>query len=228
MGPQNILVADSSQDYLLALSYALQCRFRVFACQNGLQAVELLRSQRIHLLILDLSLPELDRLRLFSPGASAPMALATSRLHCSALPPCVRHFDFRGVIRKPASAAAVAAEAERLLSQASQGPDPRLVQRLTSLSVPEGLDGWKCLLVMIPSYFRDPGQSFTKELYPEAGKRFHRSGAAADRDVRYALRQAWDQGDPLIWQHYFPGAVKCPSNSEFIRRMAEELENIEE
>ena len=228
MGPQNILVADSSQDYLLALSYALQCKFRVFACQNGLQALELLRSQRIHLLILDLSLPELDRLRLISVRSPKPMVLATSRLHCAALPSCVRHFDFRGVIRKPASAAAVATEAERLLSSILQEPDPRLVQRLSSLSVPEGLDGRKCLLVMIPSYAADPGQSFTKELYPEAGKRFHRSGAAADRDVRYALQQAWDQGDPLVWQHYFPGAVKCPSNSEFIRRMAEELKNMEE
>lgn len=230
MAEPHILIADESQDHLLALAFALQCRFRVFQCRNGLQALELLRDQQIDLMILDLSLPELHRLSALEGNPSRPMVLATSRLSCTPIPQCVLRLDFRGTIRKPYSAAAAAAAAEALLAQADREQDHRaaLEAVFSGLHLLEKHDGRTYLLAVIPRYLRDPAQSFTKELYPDAGKTFGRSGACVDRAIRYCLQRAWDQGDPQLWRQYFPNAVRCPSNSEFIRRIAQELTLAEE
>lgn len=222
MSQQTVLIADSSRDFLLSLAFVLQGKYRVLICHSGIQATELLRNHTVDLMVLDLSLPHLDQLRC---SGSHPIVLATSFLQGPGRIPVPCHLDLRFLIQKPVSPETIAAKAALLLTQskAQAAQRKRLEEALSSLGVHQNHDGWDHLLVILPSFAADPHQSFTKILYPQAGKVTGHSAAAVDRAIRYALQCAWAQGDPAVWQHYFPGSRSCPSNSVFIRRLAEEL-----
>lgn len=228
---RNILIADGSDDFLLAMTLALQRQFHVLCCQNGSQALELLRNETIHLLILDLALPELDGITLLETIYAEnirPLVLATTRLLNDYVYQSVQRLDVGYLVCKPLPAAAIAARAEDLLGQAaparkSQKDQQFLEETLAALGVKSKHDGWDYLMAIIPSHQNDPNQSFTKVLYPDTGKQFGCSGSSVDRAIRYALQKAWETGDPGLWQQFFPGYAKCPSNSEFIIRISEEL-----
>ena len=64
----------------------------------------------------------------------------------------------------------------------------------------------------------------TKTLYPEAAKAFRVSASSVERDIRYALRKAWENGG-------MPGNEKPMSNraflNEILRQVAKEEEKSE-
>ncbi len=69
----NILVCDDEKDIVSALTIYLQAEgYHVFGVSNGLQALEILRREQVHLVLLDIMMPGLDglhtmqRLREFS------------------------------------------------------------------------------------------------------------------------------------------------------------------
>lgn len=84
--------------------------------------------------------------------------------------------------------------------------------------------GYKALCIAIPNYAQDNTQRVTKELYPGLRKQFgYESPTAIERPIRYAIAEAWHNGDPRLWQQYFPQSAKAPSNSVFIAAIAEQL-----
>ena len=79
----NILVCDDEKDIVSALTIYLQAEgYRVFGTENGLQALEILRREQVHLVLLDIMMPGLDglhtmqRLREFS---NVPVILLTAK-----------------------------------------------------------------------------------------------------------------------------------------------------
>ena len=57
----NILVCDDEKDIVSALTIYLQAEgYQVFGAANGLQALETLRHEQIHLVLLDIMMPGLD------------------------------------------------------------------------------------------------------------------------------------------------------------------------
>ena len=57
----NILVCDDEKDIVSALTIYLQAEgYQVFGASNGLQALEILRHEQIHLVLLDIMLPVMD------------------------------------------------------------------------------------------------------------------------------------------------------------------------
>ena len=57
----NILVCDDDREIVDAIEiYLMQEGFRVLKAYNGRQALEMLNKEEIHLLILDLMMPEMD------------------------------------------------------------------------------------------------------------------------------------------------------------------------
>lgn len=60
----NVLVCDDDKDIVEAISiYLEQEGYRVLKAYDGLEAIELLRSQQIDLLIIDIMMPKLDGIR---------------------------------------------------------------------------------------------------------------------------------------------------------------------
>ena len=62
------------------------------------------------------------------------------------------------------------------------------------------------------------------ELYPAVTKAL---GYVDWRAVEFAIRRtilsAWGQRDAEIWEKYFPGATKVPTNKQFIATLAQRI-----
>ncbi|HIR28155.1 MAG TPA: response regulator transcription factor, partial [Candidatus Choladousia intestinigallinarum] len=57
----NILVCDDDREIVDAIEiYLMQEGFRVLKAYNGLEALEILKKEEVHLLVLDLMMPEMD------------------------------------------------------------------------------------------------------------------------------------------------------------------------
>ena len=78
----NILVCDDDRDIVAALKiYLSGGEYRVFEAYNGAEAVEAVRKNDIHLVLMDIMMPELD-------GIAATAAIrreSNGRLHHQAL-----------------------------------------------------------------------------------------------------------------------------------------------
>ena len=59
----NLLITDDDRDFRLSLSEALSRRgYRTVLAADGFEALEVIRSQHIHLALLDVHMPRLDGL----------------------------------------------------------------------------------------------------------------------------------------------------------------------
>ena len=77
-----ILIADSSAEFLDALTERLRGDFSVATCQNGRRAWEMIQAEQPGILVLDLLLPGLDGLSLLQqlPVENRPKVRATTNL----------------------------------------------------------------------------------------------------------------------------------------------------
>ena len=87
-------------------------------------------------------------------------------------------------------------------------------------------NGYKQLVILIPCYALDNTQSLSKELYPYVADHFgYASWYPVEHAVRIAILDAWERREPEVWEKYFPGLKKPPSNKQFIATLAERLKN---
>ena len=79
----NILVCDDEKDIVSALTIYLQAEgYHVFGAENGLQALEILRREQVHLVLLDIMMPGLDGLHTMQRHrefSSVPVILLTAK-----------------------------------------------------------------------------------------------------------------------------------------------------
>ena len=90
---------------------------------------------------------------------------------------------------------------------------------LRSLHITGKLDGLRYLVYAVSATVRDPDRTryITRELYPEIGKHFGVTAAAAERAMRTAIQTSWERGgretlDKMAGFHL----TERPTNSEFI------------
>lgn len=103
-------------------------------------------------------------------------------------------------------------------------PTEQTTRMLQQLRIPIHRIGYRELAKGIPHYREQNMQSLSKELYPWLSRQFERiSPQAIEHATREAIRQGWAHRDPVIWDTYFPGAVKPPSNKQFIATLAERI-----
>jgi len=231
MALRKILIADSSEDFLRELGRLLQPNYAVVPCQNGKTALALLRSEKCDMIVLDLMLPGLDGITLLEKAAAEdlhPIILALTPLLSEYVLQSAQRLNIRYLVRKPCDIGAVAARAEDLLQAITpKVPEPDLQtvagDLLLSLGLSPKHDGFHYLAEAIVRIARQPDQAFTKVLYPEVGKLYHRSGAQVERSIRNALDSAWKKRDCRQWARYFPPGPKRPVSAAFITRLAEEI-----
>lgn len=84
--------------------------------------------------------------------------------------------------------------------------------------------GYRHLFVAIPCYAMDNSQSMSKELYPYIAEYYGYSDwHRVEHAIRVAIMDAWERRDWIVWEHYFPGLKKPPTNKRFIATLAERL-----
>ena len=100
----------------------------------------------------------------------------------------------------------------------------QVLQDLRQLNVPVYLSGYRCLCVAIPLFALDISQLLCSELYPEVARKL---GYVDWRAVEFAIRRsilaAWKHRDPVVWDTYFPGITKAPTNKQFIATLAQRI-----
>ena len=78
----------------------------------------------------------------------------------------------------------------------------------------------------MPMFAENPQQLLTKELYPAvAGICGCKDSRSVEHSIRKAIHAAWQHRDIAIWRKYFTDRNICPSNKEFICRLAEILQS---
>lgn len=228
---RKLLIADCNEDYRLALAAALQSQYQVFYCRTGTEARDLLYKEHPDILVLDLMLPELDGLTLLERVCAdgiCPMVLAATPILSGYVLSCAQRLGIEYLVRKPCDIEAIASRV-RDLSQRLKAPVPKtdpvnfVTELLLSLSISTKHNGFAYLREAILLMARDPSQSVTKVLYPSIAHMFGCQKENIERSIRTALDSAWDRGNRLLWNEYFPDGRQRPSNAVFISRMAETL-----
>lgn len=231
MALRKLLIADSNEDFLLAMAAAMQGRYHVLCCQDGKRALELLRREKCDMFMLDLMLPELDGITLLETAAAEglrPVVFVATPLVNQYVLDSAQRLGIGYLVRKPCDVQAIAARIDDL-SKMLHPPVPKQNDRelvsdlLLSLGLVPKYDGYDYLLEAILRLDREPGQAFTKVLYPAVGKQFCCSGSQVERSIRNALDAAWKRRDDAIWQQYFPPSGRRPTASAAITRLTEVL-----
>lgn len=98
----------------------------------------------------------------------------------------------------------------------------RTSRLLHQLGCPVHRIGFRQLCVAIPMYARGEASAVCKELYPLIARNLGSSDwRAVERSIRCEILDGWKHGNPEMWERFFPGRNKAPSNKEFICTMAE-------
>ncbi len=228
-----LLIAESSEDFRIALADALRGSYHIRECSDGMEAQSIIRSFQPDVLVLDLMLPGKDGISLLHETAAAglrPMVLATSRFVNEYVLDAACELGVGYVMRKPCDIRATVARigdlSQRLNLPAAPMPDLRVraSELLLELGVPTKLNGYSYLREAIPLMAADLDQSITKELYLAVGKLFHCDTKNVERSIRSAIDAAWKKRDDTVWKHYFhpdpSGEIPRPTNAEFITRLA--------
>lgn len=103
-------------------------------------------------------------------------------------------------------------------------PREQTARMMQELRIPVHRIGYRELALGIPHYREQNMQSLSKELYPWLGRQFGNiTTEAVEHAIREAIHRGWENRDPAIWETYFPGTVKPPSNKQFIATLAERI-----
>lgn len=236
MERRKLLIAEGSEDFRRALAEALGGIYCIRTTGDGKEALELLRSFRPDILVLDLMLPYLDGISLLEAARNdgiRPLVLATSRLINDYVTEAAQRLEIGYLMRKPCDISATVTRVGDLERKREQPrtalPDARthVSNILMALGIRTRLNGYRYLREGIILMAKKPGQSMTKELYPGVAAICGCKGRHVERSSRTAIESAWENRDRAAWSVYFaPGGEweqECPSNGAFISRLADVL-----
>lgn len=219
MDRPTLLIADHNEDFRQALAEAVREDFTLHCCGDGQRTLELLRCHQPDFLVLDLMLPYLDGLSLLQSATMLPhppKVLIISRMYTEFVLDFAAQLGIQYIIQKPCPISKAAARLRDIYAAQFRSPEEVSREILLELSFDlEGKSG-KTTFRALPMVADDPDISFLNALYPALGPN-------AERNIRFSIEHAWAVGSPEVWQTYFPGAKKRPSNKVFLRRMAQEL-----
>lgn len=234
METRKLLIADGGEEFRQALKETLQGSYLVRTCRDGKEALDLLRSFKPDVLVLDLMLPELDGISLLQSATQdniAPVVLATSRFINGYVLEAAEKLGVGYLVQKPCDIRATAARildlsrCPRSLPTFQSDPRYHVSNLLLSLGVSPKRAGYRYLREAIPIMARHPDLPVTKELYPTVGALCQSDGGNVERSIRSVVHTAWERRDERVWQRYFPpdatGHIPRPTNAAFILRLAD-------
>lgn len=249
MQSRKLLIAETSEEYRMALAEALTGEYHISTCSDGIQAQQMMRSFRPDVLVLDLMLSGMDGLTLLQTAREEgplPAVLAQSRYLSAYVLETLGEMGVEYVLRKPCTIRTAVTRIRDMVrrecprsgipAQIPEGtgsPDPRITvtNMLLSLGFKENHDGYKYIREAVLIMDKTPDQRMTKELYPAVAELFGCTGENVERSSRTAVKYAFRHGDPQIWRVYFrpdkDGVLRRPTNGAFITRIAAVLREAE-
>lgn len=226
----SVLIAESSDALRNELNLELRKKYTVYTAKNGEAAMKLLRTQKIDILLLSLSLHGCDGLFFLEEAGDArpPIILCLATVITEYIAQAAKALGVGYIILKPCPLRAVTSRIDDMVRRQQDEPvtDPEqtIAHHLERLNFLSSWDGYFLLRVGIPLFAQDTTQKMVLDLYPEIAKRCDWSnGIAVERAIRMAIEKAWARRDETVWQEYFPGFTDNPPNKVFIARLAQFL-----
>lgn len=231
-----LLIADSSEEFRMALADQVAGSYVIRCCQQGKEALELIGSYKPDILVLDLMLPELDGISVLQQAAelgAQPMVLATTRILNDYVQDAVNRLGVGYLMVKPCDIKATAVRLGDLTMHLKPLPPARpdihtaVANILRRLGIATKLRGYGYLREAIPVALRQRGQLVTKEIYPAVARACDVNKEQVERCIRTAIGKAFKRRNEEIWRLYFQpepdGTLVQPSNGAFIFALAEWL-----
>ena len=200
---------------------------------NGTEAWEMIRQKTPDMVVLDTDLPYADGFAVASwmrrEGMRDTSIILLSSfiggqtyVECSVL-------QVNVLLRKPICAEALYERIKLAVNCACQGDsvEQKLAQILQEMGMRELTIGYQCALLTVCLYRETGGASITKIIYHSVAQQMNSEGSNVERNMRYAIRRAWEKGDKAVFAKYFGDAraqeKEPPSNREFCAALVEYL-----
>lgn len=234
MQTQKLLIADSSEEFSLALQSALRDTYCIRICRDGIETRDLMKSFAPDILVLDMMLPGLDGISILEAAVNCglqPMVLVTSRLFSDYVLDSLERLGVGYLMRKPCDVQAAAARIRDLNCRihlpvpVRSDPKTQISSILLSLGISTSHRGYTYLVEAVSLMIQRPDQSVTKELYPAVAALYGARGSHVEHCIRTAIASAWEHSEEQLWRPYCQrrdasGVLQRPSNGVFISRMA--------
>lgn len=224
-----LLIAVRSDILAGSIARAMPSDWEVSICHDGSAAADLMRTQKIDALILELRLPCKDGLAVLKEcfPQLPPAILALTDYDPPYTINTAVSYGVSSVIQLPTTVRTIT---QRItdIAAAVATPPTLLSRHLDKLGIRSGRDGYRCMGIVIPVLKADPTLRLHKEVYPFAVEALGLSDVrCVERSIRCAVKEAWLQREASVWAYYFPPekyGTECPNNQTFLRRLAELIE----
>lgn len=230
---RRILIADSSEEFRVALSEALADLYEISTCDSGNQVLEQMRFFQPDILVLDLMLPYIDGLTILqtaSATGSLPVVLALTRLVNDYVQTTLTELGVEYLMVKPCSLKAMVSRIRDLDNYKIQPADKRgnhdyaPEELLLRLGLRAKSHGFAAAAAALIELRKKPRQMITKELYPAVAAKCDMNTNQVEHNIRGAIFEAWKCRDKELWGQYFPEnrktKLKPPSNGIFLTTLA--------
>ena len=219
-----LLIADRSETRSDSLKQALQTEWEIHTCMDSYPVIDTMRYTNPDALIIDLNIEPQNGLSILEEGFPdlPPVILALTNLTSPYITKTAESLGVGTLMRVPCKIDYIK-ECLTDMYQAHLMQPTLLIRHLHTLGVDTTLTGYRCLLAIIPFFQANP-YLMVKEIYPEIARLCGLSDwRAVEHTTRTVIQKAWKKRDPKVWDFYFPGHTKCPSNKKFILRITQLL-----
>lgn len=226
---KTLLIAEGSEEVINCIVRLLRGQFQIRICHDGETALELLQQMRPQILLLDLMLPFKDGLTLLQESSYCPpTVLAWSHFVNAYVADRALELGVGALLNEPTPRTITLRLMDLLGGHSAEEkaatPQSKVALQLHLLGFASYLDGYRQLCEGIPLFQADPQQNMSKELYPAVAQICGcKTEKCVEHSIRKAIERAWKGRTAAAWERLFPNAKRCPTNKQFIARMAELL-----
>ena len=245
VGNVNVLLTADNNDEAIQLVGAMGSNgMKVELChKNGAELIDSIKSMKPDVVIMDAFMKHIDalgvlmRINDMNP-VKRPLIIVMSYIDNNDFQKAFIREGADCCFIKPVEERIVAERVVQMLSwsgvgvfgnsQTTQELEIVISDILHHIGIPVKVKGYRYLREAILLAVENPEiiNNVTKILYPAIAEKYNSDPKSVERDMRYAIKQAWDKGNVVAFKSHFSLAVKNPkkpTNSEFIGRISDDL-----
>lgn len=229
-----MLIISSSAAFCNRIKELLPEEHEVLICSVASEMTDALRSLRPDLLIMDLDIAGLDSIYLLENARNTGLTfklLAVGGAPSDYVRGKLQQIGTAHYMTKPCNFQQAAVRAVSIDLEAEEDlVTPNMVRvelTLMRLGFYSNLNGYRALSYGVYSYWKNPNQSFTKDLYQDIAEHCGGSWKNVEHAMRSCIEKAYARRDETVWRMYFPrnkdGNVSHLTTAAFIAAVAGHL-----
>ena len=233
-----IMIVDDNEEFLAGAEEHFKTSVSVDVCftaKNGQEALDILASETIDLMVLDLVMPVLDGFGVLERmEKNTCKIIVASALSQDVFIAKAMNLGADYYMLKPFSFSVLEEKILECVKKTARPPknksmDERITNIFITVGIPAHIKGYQFLREAIKMAIENPDiiNSITKRLYPSVAERFSTSPSKVERAIRHAIEVAWNRGKIENINSLFGVRVyshnEKPTNGEFIALVADKM-----